>query len=338
MSDYVLQATWSTKDALAHEAVLKAISATELGTEFEAIASAVATKFDTQVAGSGGIATTAQAQGGTNNNAIMTSLRVREWADYDTGAKLGLVGELHDIADPGADRIFFWDDGASAGSNLAFLAVRTGLTLSGTNLTTDDSAIVHDSLSGFVANEHIDHTAVTLTAGNGLTGGGTIAANRSFAVGAGTGITVNADNVALTDISSSTTQPISLTSGALDFDITALTNIEGNALAATDEFIVDDGGVNKALDDANTIMEFSGTATLTIPTDGTPIPEGAAIIICNAHASQQVTVSVGASVTLNSVHHPGGAVSETDVVLAGGTAALIKVAANEWYLSGDVGD
>jgi hypothetical protein len=42
--------------------------------------------------------------------------------------------------------------------------------------------INHDSLAGFVANEHVDHTSVTLTAGAGLSGGGTIAANRSFAV------------------------------------------------------------------------------------------------------------------------------------------------------------
>lgn len=38
---------------------------------------------------------------------------------------------------------------------------------------------------------------VTLTAGAGLTGGGDLSANRSFAVGAGTGITVNADDVAI---------------------------------------------------------------------------------------------------------------------------------------------
>lgn len=40
----------------------------------------------------------------------------------------------------------------------------------------------HDNLTNYAANEHIDHTAVTLTAGEGLTGGGTIAANRSFAL------------------------------------------------------------------------------------------------------------------------------------------------------------
>jgi hypothetical protein len=39
--------------------------------------------------------------------------------------------------------------------------------------------------------------ATTLTAGAGLTGGGDLSANLSFVVGAGTGITVNADDVAL---------------------------------------------------------------------------------------------------------------------------------------------
>ena len=34
-----------------------------------------------------------------------------------------------------------------------------------------EASINHDNLSGFVANEHIDHTGVTLTAGAGITGG-----------------------------------------------------------------------------------------------------------------------------------------------------------------------
>jgi hypothetical protein len=38
----------------------------------------------------------------------------------------------------------------------------------------------HDNLTGFVANEHIDHTSVTITAGVGLTGGGDISANRTI--------------------------------------------------------------------------------------------------------------------------------------------------------------
>ena len=43
-----------------------------------------------------------------------------------------------------------------------------------------ESAMNHDDLTGFVGNEHIDHTAVSITAGVGLTGGGTIAATRTI--------------------------------------------------------------------------------------------------------------------------------------------------------------
>ena len=39
----------------------------------------------------------------------------------------------------------------------------------------------HDSTSGFVANEHINHARVqSITAGTGLKGGGTIASTRTF--------------------------------------------------------------------------------------------------------------------------------------------------------------
>lgn len=50
------------------------------------------------------------------------------------------------------------------------------------NVTQHQAAIDHDALTNFVANEHINHTSVTLTAGEGLTGGGDISANRSFAL------------------------------------------------------------------------------------------------------------------------------------------------------------
>lgn len=53
--------------------------------------------------------------------------------------------------------------------------------IEGTNIAMVGGAH-HDGFSDFVANEHIDHTSVTLTAGTGLTGGGDISANRTFAV------------------------------------------------------------------------------------------------------------------------------------------------------------
>ena len=37
-------------------------------------------------------------------------------------------------------------------------------------------------MSGFVANEHIDHSSVSISAGDGLSGGGTIASTRTLNV------------------------------------------------------------------------------------------------------------------------------------------------------------
>ena len=72
--------------------------------------------------------------------------------------------------------------GPSAAEVRAHISAGTGISISSGEISTNDSAIVHDSLSGFVANEHIDHSGVSITAGDGLSGGGTIAATRSLAV------------------------------------------------------------------------------------------------------------------------------------------------------------
>jgi len=62
------------------------------------------------------------------------------------------------------------------------LTAGTGITLTGDTLSTDDSAIDHDALLNFVANEHVDHSSVSITAGTGLTGGGNITTSRSLSV------------------------------------------------------------------------------------------------------------------------------------------------------------
>ena len=67
----------------------------------------------------------------------------------------------------------------------------------GASIVSASVMVDHDATTNFVANEHIDHTSVSITAGAGLTGGGTIASTRDIAVGAGTGVTVNANDVAI---------------------------------------------------------------------------------------------------------------------------------------------
>ena len=50
----------------------------------------------------------------------------------------------------------------------------------GTTLVSGSSQITHDSTTGYVANRHIDHSAVSISAGNGLSGGGDITTTRTL--------------------------------------------------------------------------------------------------------------------------------------------------------------
>jgi hypothetical protein len=47
------------------------------------------------------------------------------------------------------------------------------------------SQVAHNSTTGYVANEHINHTSVSITAGSGLSGGGDISATRTLSVDSG---------------------------------------------------------------------------------------------------------------------------------------------------------
>lgn len=87
---------------------------------------------------------------------------------------------LQNLTDPNADRIAFWDDSAGA---FQWLTVGSNLLLSGTTLSVNTATLNHDTLAGFVAAEHVSHTSVSVTAGNGLTGGGTIDSSRTITLG-----------------------------------------------------------------------------------------------------------------------------------------------------------
>jgi hypothetical protein len=58
-------------------------------------------------------------------------------------------------------------------------------------------SVVHNDTSGYVADEHINHSSVYIVAGAGLDGGGNIMQTRTFDVIAGSHITVNSNDVAV---------------------------------------------------------------------------------------------------------------------------------------------
>jgi hypothetical protein len=54
-----------------------------------------------------------------------------------------------------------------------------------TPLVSGSDQINHDTTTNYVANQHIDHTTVSISPGSGLTGGGTIAATRTLSIATG---------------------------------------------------------------------------------------------------------------------------------------------------------
>lgn len=57
-----------------------------------------------------------------------------------------------------------------------------------------DDIVYHDNLSGYVSDEHIDHTIISINAGSGLSGGGDLSSSRTINFSGGTGLVVS-DNI-----------------------------------------------------------------------------------------------------------------------------------------------
>tara|TARA_B100000900_G_scaffold291277_1_gene250132 strand:- start:751 stop:3765 length:3015 start_codon:yes stop_codon:yes gene_type:complete len=126
--------------------------------------------------------------------------------------------------------------------------------------------IAHDSTTGFVANEHINHTSVSITAGAGLTGGGTIASTRTINVGAGTGVTVNANDIAIGQ-AVGTSDDVTFNDVTVSGDLTVsgtTTSINTTNLNVTDKLIeVNRGGSTAASADGGGLFISGANESIT---------------------------------------------------------------------------
>jgi len=181
--------------------------------------------------------------------------------------------------------------GSSGGVTLA-VGAGTGISVATNSVSTNDSEIVHDNLSGFVANEHKDHSSIDIASGAGLTGGGDITTTRTLAVGAGTGITVNSDDVAV--------------------------NIDGlssaNSLdASSDTLMFHDNGVGLKKIFVEDLPFTTNTGTVTNVVAGNGLTGGG-----TTTATLDVAVGTGLDVTADSVN-----LDLTEVGFGGGANRLI---------------
>ena len=202
------------------------------------------------------------------------------------------------------------------------------------DIVVNDSGIDHNATTNYDANQHIDHSSLSVVAGAGLTGGGTMIASRTVDVGAGTGITVNADDVALSAASQASlaladtaTQPgdnvSTLTIDIASADLTDGTNIAlldaANTFTAENTFsqlIVGDPGLESTgitvagttYDGVSKISAIgSGTVSmLQIHRHSTTVPPNLVFSLSHSNTSAHTVVSSGDSLMqLDAVGHDG---------------------------------
>ncbi len=125
---------FATKDGLTTGDADKVIVGAQFDSEFNAILTAIASTFQSDQTGTGGVATQSEAQGGTVNDAIMTPLRSEEHMATYGLENDGLVSQLHAIASTAADGVLGWDQSASAGSELILFTATDGIEFSTTTL------------------------------------------------------------------------------------------------------------------------------------------------------------------------------------------------------------
>lgn len=206
--------------------------------------------------------------------------------------------------------------------DISGLAVTNGnfIVGDGSNWVAESGATARTSLGAAAS-------SVNLTAGNGLTGGGTLAADRSFAVGAGEGLAVAADSIGL--------------------DISSLTNLSGSQIEGDDDLLIYDasaathraiqyqnsglpvytGSIAKTFvdGDANAIHELTGSTdrvfTLNI---GVGIQGNFIFLVQSGTGSIQVS----GTATINGA---AGLFTRTQYSVA----LLLCIANNTWIMAGD---
>lgn len=374
MSDYARANSggathFGDKDALTTGDADKVIVGSQFDTEFNAIVTAIASKFDTT-----DIASEAVAQAESSNTTLITPLRLSSWSI----ANDGVIGDLHALSGQAADALYGWDNSAAAaigftmGTGLAFNATTIEISHLGLEDLTDPNAdriFFWDDSAGLstwlTVSNGLSINATTLGIDDSAAGAGLTASSGVLAVGAGSGLTVNANDVAITNVAAGAAQPVVITSGVFTFDLSSITELGiAGVSQSQDKIVVSDNGVIKvmpwdqlgvpvvevanasqtfALTDANTFQVMTGILTAdktwTVPTNAAVAFDiGTCILVCDRDGTGSIVLDVvgDTGVTLTSRLRSASGASGSHDIMAGGSACLIKVATDEWIITGDI--
>ena len=152
---------------------------------------------------------------------------------FDNGAYVSVDSPLQ-VTGSISSSVGFSGNGAGL-TNVAASSVDYANITNKPTLVSASSQIDHDATTNFVANEHIDHSTVDITAGNGLSGGGNITATRTLTLDTGSvhftgGVKtkLNADSVVSSSAQIVAALPAGTVSASSQVDHDATTNFVAN--------------------------------------------------------------------------------------------------------------
>ena len=388
MSDYSRQQDFSAKTGTT-------IFGSEVDSEFDALVTAVNSKVDeSREAAANGIATLgagALIPVGISGNATSGGGQIPEATDAALGAVelatsaeattltdasrvltpdtmddillngAGVLKDLFGLADPGADRILFWDE--SAPDATTWLTVTNGLEINATDLRIANS-IAGTGLaesSGVISLSHLGLESLVDPNNDRILFWDDGAGNTAWlTVTDGLGITTT--NLGLNDVSAGAAQPVVITNGTFTFDLSSITTMAiSDVNVAQDGVVMSDNGTIKVLPldeagvdvitsssaqtftaaDANTFQLLTGASAITwdIPPNGTTAFEIGTTILVGSRDTATLTISPNTSAVrlTSAIRSDVGPTAGDHTVTAGGMALLVKVATDEWMISGDIG-
>lgn len=326
MSDYTQITFFAPKDALPSGNPSKLIKGVEVDPELSAIAAAIASKYDGT-----DIASDAEAAALSNNSKLVTPAKL---AYALTNGAHGLAFAARTITAAGA---------LTGGGDLS--ANRTiSLDIPGLTTITDvaggsDVLVIYDTSVGAYRKVTVDNAfsgasgsvpnSRSVIAGSGLSGGGSLAADRTFALDGADTRNVNHSSVSISASTGLTGGGDITASRSLAVDRSSTTNttavgyldVPDNQQSSSYGCVIGDRG--------KLMIATAGSVTFTIPANGSvAYPIGTVLSFTNTGNACSIAI------TTDTMYLAGTATTGTRSLAARGLATAVKIASTTWIISG----
>jgi len=185
----------------------------------------------------------------------------------------------------------------SGSSNVTATVTDNTITIGVTGLVSASGQIDHDLTANFLANEHIDHSSVSISAGSGLSGGGDITTSRTLTLDTssahftdGIKSKLNTEGVISSSAQVSYTGLSNVPSGIISSSAQVTTSLPNGVVSSSGQVDVRNttGIATIATTGSNT---FTGVQTISNTTNSTNYTDGALIVQGGVGIAKDVNIS-----------------------------------------------